>query len=344
MVRQKRQNIHDVARAAGVSIATVSRVINNNYPVDPDTRERVNRAIRDIGYYPDAAARTMRGNNSFVIGYVVSDISNSHFTVIAKAIEEIAGRNDYGMLVCSTGGDAKLEEYYLRTLMSRKISTLVINATGENDELIAAISRTLPVILIYRQLHNESFQGDFVGSDDFDGAYRLGKLAVEHGHRRIGLVCGPSSLNTGTERRRGFETALAEAGVRLPESLVYEGDFYRESGIKGAEKLLSGRAKPPTLLAAMNNAMAMGVMTYIRSAGLTVPADLSFLSFGDIHNRELLYFQPTVLSQNPHEIGSVVGRLLLSRLANPQRTPERIMIQGKVLEGDSVGDITPSCG
>ena len=332
----RHKNIHDVAKAAGVSIATVSRVINNNSSVDPEARERVNRAIREIGYYPDAAARTMRGNKSFVIGYVVSDISNSHFTVIAGAIEEVAGKNDYGLLVCSTNGDPAREENYLRTLMSRKIAALIINATDGNEALIASISRTLPVILIYRQLHGQEFLGDYVGTDNFDGAYRLARIAVEHGHRRIGLIHGPSSLNTGSERFDGFMAGLHEAGVRLPPSLLYQGDFYRESGEAGARRLLAGRGKSPTLIAVMNNAMAMGVMSYIRSAGILVPRDLSFLSFGDIENRDLLYFHPTVLSQSPDEIGAIVGRLLLGRLANPGRTPERILVQGKVLHGDSV--------
>lgn len=329
-------NIHDVAKAAGVSISTVSRVINNNSSVDPEARERVNRAIRDIGYYPDAAARTMRGNKSFVIGYVVSDIANSHFTVIAGAIEEAAGKNGYGLLVCSTNGDPAREESYLRMLMSRKIAALVINATDANEELIASIARTLPVILIYRQLHGQEFPGDYVGTDNFDGARRLARIAAGRGHRRIGLIHGPSSLNTGSERFDGFMAGLRESGVKLPPSLLYEGDFYRESGREGARTLLSGRGKPPTLIAVMNNEMAMGVMSHIRSAGISVPDDLSFLSFGDIQNRDLLYFQPTVLSQNPGEIGAVVGRLLLGRLANPLRTPESILVQGEVLHGNSV--------
>lgn len=333
----RKATIHDVARQAGVSISTVSRVINNNYPVDADTRERVNQAIKDIGYYPDAAARTMRGNNSFAIGYVVSDIANSHFTVIAKAIEEVAGRRDYGMLVCSTGGDEQREAEYLRMLMSRKVSALVINATGKNDALIAQISRTLPVILIYRQLHDPDFQGDYVGNDDFDGAYQLGKLAAENGHRRVGLICGPPRLNTGVERREGFLAALGETGIRIPESMIYYGDFYQESGMQGAQELLRKRsAGRPTLLAAMNNAMALGVMNFLRSSRVAVPEELSFLSFGDINNRELLYFQPTVLSQNPEEIGSIVGRLLFARLSNPGKSPERIMIRGQILQGDSL--------
>lgn len=329
--------IHDVAKLAGVSIATVSRVINNNYPVDPETRERVDRAIRDIGYYPDAAARTMRGNKSFVIGYVVSDIANSHFTVIARALEDVIGAGNYSLLVCSTGGDQQREENYLRALLARKISGLVINATGGNDSLIAKLSHTLPVTLIYRRIADKSFRGDYVGNDDFDEARRLAVMGMEKGHRRIGLICGPANITTGSERRDGFLSAMAAAGVKHPDSLLYYGDFLQESGMAGAQKLLKMR-KQPTLLAVMNNAMALGVMTYLRTTSLKIPKDLSFVSFGDINNRELLYFQPTVLSQNPGRVGETAGRLLLKRIANPTRPAESVMIPGEIILGDSLAE------
>ena len=330
-----RKTIHDVANSAGVSIATVSRVINNNYPVDAATREKVERAIRETGYYPDAAARTMRGNNSFVIGYVISDISNSHFTIIAKALEDGIGSASYNLVVCSTGGDRLREEDLLRTLMARKVSGLIINTSGENDVLIARISREIPVVLIYRQVADPSFRGDYVGNDDYEGAYRLAKHALDMGHRRIGLICGPQNLTTGVRRREGFLSAFGELGLKFPKSLVHYGDFYQESGVEGARKLTSGRNRP-TLLAVMNNAMAMGVMTYFRSNGISVPGDMSFVSYGDINNRELLYFMPTVLAQNPKRIGELAADFLAQRMVNPAKEGQSVTLSGELILGDSV--------
>lgn len=330
-----KKTIHDVAKRVGVSIATVSRVINNNYPVDAATREKVERAIRETGYYPDAAARTMRGNKSFVIGYVVSDIANSHFTIIAKAVEDAIGSSNYHLVVCSTGNDGKREEDYLRALMARKVSGLIINSSGANEPLIAKISREIPVVLIYRQTADPAFLGDYVGTDDYEGAFRLAKYALELGHRRVGLVCGPQNLTTGARRREGFLAAFAEAGLKFPESLIHYGDFQRESGVEGARRLTSGKRRP-TLLAAMNNAMALGAMSYLRTAGIGVPADISFISYGEIENRELLYFQPAVLAQNPRKIGELAAGFLKQRLSNPAKAGQSITLPGELMPGDSV--------
>lgn len=303
-----KKTIHDVARHAGVSIATVSRVINNNYPVGARTREAVMQAIRDTSYFPDASARAMRGNNTFAIGYVISDISNSHFTIIAKTIEDAIGGTNYNMMVCSTGDNGKREEDFLQMLWARKISGLIINSAGENDQFIARISREIPVVLIYRQIDDPTFAGDYVGNDDFDGAYRLARHILELGHRRVGLICGPQTVTTGIRRRDGFLSAFTESGLKIPESMIHYGDFYEQSGVLGAKKLTSVKRRP-TLLAVMNNAMALGVMSYLRTSGISVPEDLSFVSYGDIHNRDLLYFQPTILAQNPRKIGELeIGR------------------------------------
>lgn len=339
-VRGKKHTIHDVAEAAGVSIATVSRVINGNYPVDIVTRERVEKAIRETGYYPDVAARTLRGNNSFVIGYVISDISNSHFTVIAKAIEDGIGTSNYNMITCSTGSDKRREENFLRTLMARKISGLVINSSGMNDALLTKISLEIPVVLIYRQVADPNFRGDYVGNDDFEGAYRLAKYALDMGHRRVGLICGPQSVTTGVNRHDGFLSAFEEYGIKFPKSMIHYGDFQEESGITGARKLMCGQKKT-TLIAAMNNAMAIGAMSYFWSNGVAIPDQVSFLSYGDIQNRQLLYFQPTVLAQKPGRIGELAAEFLMQRLLNPDKPAQSSTLSGELVIGNSVASLRP---
>ena len=193
------------------------------------------------------------------------------------------------------------------------------------------------VILLYRHSKAPVFFGDYVGNDDFDAAYKLGRYILEMGHRNIGLICGPQNLTTGVERHNGFLKAMSESGIIVPKSMVFFGDFYQESGINGARKLLTAKKKP-SLLAVMNNAMAFGVMTYLRQSGIEVPETVSMVSLGDIVNRELLYFLPTVISQNPLEIGKIAGRFLLQRILNPNKKPESVMIPGKIVIGNSVYD------
>lgn len=330
--------IHEVARHAGVSIATVSRVLNRNSYVEPETAARVRRAIDDTGYFPDSMARGLRSRKTYAIGYVVSDISNLHFTVAAKAIEAELEAGGYNLIVCSTDGDSRKEEKQLRLLMSKKVDGLIINVSGKNDRLVCDLSRKIPIVLIARRVDNPDFAGDFVGNDNFRGAYELARHVLSFGHRRIGLIRGPDDLSTGSERFNGFTAALRDAGVTLPDELVFTGDFYEESGREGAQRLLAA-TPAPTLLVTMNNAMSFGALSYVKQRGLRIPEDLSFAAYGDIFNRELLYVNPTIVSQNPGKEGQLAGELLMRRIADKNATPMTALIPSSLLEGESIARI-----
>lgn len=331
----RKVTIREVAERAGVSIATVSRVINGTSRVEPETVARVERAVRETGYYPDAIARTMRRNQSFVIGLLIDDLSNHHFTTIAKAIEDVIRVKGYNLLVSSSNANPQIEVDNLKTFMSKKMDGLIVHSAGGNERLIAELSNQVPAVLVYRKVRDTGFFGDFVGSEDYDGAYRLAKHLLERGHRRIAVVNGDLSISTGAERFAGFMAALEREGVRIPESSIFRGNYLFESGVAGAGALMRGR-KRPTALAALSNNLALGVLAYLRENGFAVPGDVSFASFGDISNRELLYIKPTIVEQNPREIGRAAGELLLARIAEPDRTPEEVLIPSPIVEGGSV--------
>lgn len=330
----KNVTIHEVARQAEVSIATVSRVINNHH-VEPKTAAKVNRAIRDTGYVPDAIARGMRRGKSFAIGYIVSDISNGHFTIAAKYLEETLGKEGYSLIVCSTRDDREREMKQLRLLASKKVDGLVINVSGANNDVIVKLSQRLPVVLLSRKIADPGFKGDFVGSDGFQGAYALGRHVLSMGHRHIGLIRGPQHLSTGVERYNGFVTALKESGISLPESMIHLGDHYEESGWVGAERLL-GASQPPSILIAMNNPMALGALAYLRQQEVRVPEGVSFAAYGNISNRDLLYVPPTTISEKPEQEGKLAGEILLRRIADMDATPLHTSVPGELLIGNSI--------
>ncbi len=327
--------IHDIARLAEVSIATVSRVLNNNDRVEPKTAARVRRIIAETGYVPDNIARGMRQRKSYAIGYIVSDISNVHFTIAAKHLEEALAAEGYSLIVCSTGGDSHRELQHLRLMMSKKVDGLVINISGRNDDEVIDLSRKLPVVLLSRKIHDPAFQGDFVGSDAFQGAYELGRHVLAMGHRRIGLIRGPHNISTGSERYNGFITALKEEGLELPGELIYPGDYYQQSGWLGAETLLR-LSDRPTVLVAMNNTMALGVLNYLKQHTFRVPEDVSFAAFGIFSNRELLYVSPAAINEKPDEEGKLAGELLLRRIANRNATPMTALVPAPLLPGNSI--------
>ena len=335
----KRITIHDVAKQSDVSIATVSRVLNNNNRVDSRTATKVRRVIDQLGYVPDNLARGMRHKKTYAIGYIVSDIANVHFTVAAKYLQEYLAREGYSLMLCSTGGDKDRELQHLRLMQAQQVDGLLVNVTGKNDDIIAELSQRLPIVLLSRKIYDKTFKGDFVGSDAFQGAYELGRYILSMGHRRIGLIRGPMEVSTGSERLRGFMSALDEQNVAVDDALIYPGNYYQDSGWLGAEKLLA-TPEPPTVLVAMNNTMAFGVLSYLKKHNYRVPEDISCAAFGNMVNRELLYVNPAAISEKPDLEGKLAGELLLRRIADLDATPITALVPGELLPGNSILNLT----
>ncbi len=330
----KKTTIREVAREAGVSIATVSRVMNKNYYVSPDVEERVRKAVEKTGYYPDSIARSMKSNTTFLIGFIVSDISNQHFMAMARAIEDVISQENYNLIVCSTENEAKLEKDYIQALISKKISGIVLNTTGKNDDFIAKVSETVPVTLIYRRIRNGRFRGDIVNSNSLKGAYDLAKHLIGLGHVRMGIINGFPGLSTSEERFEGCLKALNEHGLSVEPEYVRNGDFTQESGYKGAEALM-GLDVPPSVIVAMNNAMTLGALKYLRTHGIRVPEDVSVACYGDIDDIELMYVQPTHVTQNPRTTGSKAAELILARIKDHTAANREVIFESTLQPGNS---------
>lgn len=335
----KKITIKDVARTANVSIATVSRVLNKNYYVSPEVEEKVRSAVTSTGYYPDSIARSLKNNRSLLMGFVVSDIANRYFVNMAKAIMEVIRARDFNLIVCSTQMDRIKEQDYLNALVSLKISGIIVNATGENDDLIARISRHTPVTLIHRRTHNPTFLGDFVDSDNARGSYELARHILSLGHRKIGIILGYPTISTAQERLSGIRRAYEEAGFELNEEDIYVGDFTEDCGYLGAEALMSRPEKPSAVLA-MNNAVILGALKYFRTHSIRVPEDISVGSFGNIEYLELMYVRPTLVTQNPWSIGTKAAELILERLNHKNLANREIIFHSELQMGDSMRTFT----
>ncbi len=334
----RRASITDVARAARVSTATVSRVVNDNYPVAGGTRARVLGAIAKLAWQPNEIARSLKTSATKIIAFVVSDISNVHFTSMARAIEDRVSAEGYNIIVCSTDGRREREAAYLTTLVSRRVDGLIINTTSSNDAMISGISRTTPVVLVSRRLRRSpGFRGDFVDSDNRRGAGVLTRHLIGLGHRRIGVLNGPQTLSTGRERYRGFVDAMRESGLAVDGDypLRQDGDFGEESGFAGARALCSRRARP-TALIVMNNAMAIGALRYLRASGIRVPRDISVAAYGGIAGAELMYTQPSIVTLDPREIGTRAGELILQRLRDPDIGNRDVIVDSQLVPGTAV--------
>jgi DNA-binding LacI/PurR family transcriptional regulator len=329
--------IKDVAKAAGVSTATVSRVINGNYNVSSEIEQKVLKAIDELKYFPNSVARSLKNDSTYTIGFLVSDISNSYFTTIAKVVEDIVSPKNYNIIMCSTEEEKSRELNYLKLLVSKKVDGLILNTTGKNDDFIAALSKKIPIVLINRRLFNMNYNGDFIDGGNLDGVYDLTAHLIAYGHRKIGVINGDLSVSTGMERFEGFKMSMKEIGINVDLNYPYrfDGQFTMESGYQGAAYLM-GLSEPPSGIVVMNNSMTLGALKYFRMNGIRVPEEISIVSFGNIENVELMYVKPSIVTLNAYAIGNKVGKVILERIHNPTVKNREVIITPQLIVGDSV--------
>lgn len=313
----QRVTIKDVAKLANVSPATVSRVINKNQKVDSGIKDRVLDIIKQVNYLPNSNARSLKKDTTLIIGLLVSDISNPYFTTIAKSIENVASRNDYNIIFCSTENNKEKEMLYLNLLIGRNIDALVLNTTGYNDEFICELSKSLPVVLLDRKIDNNSFKGDLVAVDDFQIGYMLATKLISLGHRKIGVINGLLNVSTGAERFLGFKSAMKKIGIDVDYTYpyIYNGDFTMESGYQEASKLCKSKDRP-TALVIMNNEMAYGALSYFRVHDIAIPEELSLVAYGYFKNINLMYTVPSIAVLEPEIIGDKAAELIVERIGN----------------------------
>ncbi len=310
--------IRDVARAAGVSVATVSHVINGTRPVAPETAARVRRTMEALDYHPNAVAQSLRTRKTHAIGAVVSDITNPFFATLVRGAEDAAIEAGYSLIVCNSDESAEKEDRYVRLLRRRQMDGLLISPVGDgSSRVIQDLPRwRVPFVFIDRRA--KGIEADAVLSDNIDGAYQATKHLIERGHRRIGIILGIKGATTTEERLAGYRRALDEAGIPFSDGLAVYGGYRVEGGQRATEEFLS-LSEPPTAIFSTNNLMTVGVLKTLAQRKIVVPQAMAVVSFDDLDLGEL--FQPplTAVTQNPYEIGRIAMGILLARFGDEER-------------------------
>ena len=329
--------IKDVAREAGVSIATVSRVLNKKGSVKDTSAQNVLHAIEHLGYHPNSIARTLKNDSSKTIGLIVSDISNDFFTRMARGIEDVLSDHGYNLFVCSTDDNQKREVQCLSLLREKQVDGIILNSSGKNNDLITSMSSQLPFALFSRKIPNPEFKGDFVDNDNYSGLRNLTEILLQLGHKKIGYIGGQSYISSAAERFSGFQSAMREAGMDVSEDYPYLflGSFNRlDSGYDGAKSLWD---KGVTAIICGNNLLALGAMKYCIEAKLNLPKELSLCSFGTLANQSLLAVSPTSCEQNPNAMGARLAELIIERIESKNCIPNReIRFTTTILPGNGV--------
>lgn len=312
----RRVTITEVAKRANVSISTVSRVLNKNYPVSDEVKERVLQAISELNYQPNAVARSLKKQKTNMIGVVVADISNPFFMQIAKGIESVVGPEKYNLIFCSTDENPSKEHALLRLLSEKRVDGIILASCNTDSSYINQLTeKNFPIILIDRKVPNCS--ADVIVEDNFSSAYKLTKYLIQMGHKKIGIVNGLLKVSSGAERFAGYKKALEDDDIKLRDDYVLQGNFKRLDAYNAARQLiLNNKNDLPTAIFAANNLMAEGIMVALREFGLKIPEDISLVSFGDISTPDLIDPRLTVISQNTFAIGQKAGETVLYRIQN----------------------------
>lgn len=316
--------INDVAKLAGVSRMTVSRVLNNSGYISQETRERVEKAIAAINYVPNALARSLRFKQTNIIALILTDITNPFFTSVARGVEDVAREQGLSVIFCNTDESEAAEITYLNILLQRQIDGFLLVPARDSSESIALLqAHAVPVVVVDRRVPHGPV--DSVRSNSEQGAYELIRHLLALGHTRIAVLSGSSAVSTALDRVAGYTRALREAGIDLDRQHIFFDQFTQGDGYLMARAALAA-IPPPTALFAANNFIAFGAIRAIREAGLRIPEDISIVAFDDLP--QSMIWEPflTVAAQPAYQIGQRATELLLSRMAGEGPTATQAIV------------------
>lgn len=308
--------INDVAARAGVSTATVSRVLNGKSTVDQGLADRVWGAAKELGYRRNGLARNLRRRSTAVLALIISDVENPFFTAIARGVEDIAQEAGYSVVLCNSDDDAGKEARYVDVAVSEQVAGVIVSPTTAAANFAPLHGAGVPIVAVDRPARGPSTDSVLVDS-------RLGaRNATEHllvqGYSTVACLTGPKGVRTADDRAAGHRDALRAAGVRAPAALTVRSE-YRASGARTATAALFERPSRPDAVLVANNAMALGVLQALRELGLGAGPDVGVVTFDDAPWATLTDPPLTVVAQPAYDVGSRAAAMLLDRIADPHR-------------------------
>ncbi len=327
--------IQEVAEKAGVSPTTVSHVINKSRVVADETRQRVEAAMEELHYRPNALARSLRRGQTHTLGLILPDSANPFFAEIGHSIEAAAFDQGYSVVLCNTEGDLDKEELYVDVLTKKQVDGIIFVAAGEqSDSLRTLLHHQLPVVVVDRDLADAEI--DAVLTDNRQGGYLATQHLIRLGHRRIGCIAGPSHLTPSAQRVTGYREALNEAGLPIDDALIMRGDFHPQSGYHAARSLLE-RPTAPTALFACNDLMALGALRAAAEAGRSVPGQFAIVGFDDIELASFTSPPLTTIAQPKSDLGRLAVGWLIEHIADKTRPARRELLPTRLIVRGTCG-------
>lgn len=307
--------IYDIAKKANVSPMTVSRVINKSGQISESTRKKVEKVVKELGYIPNSAARSLISKRTKILSLLITDITNPFFTRVARGAEDKAKQTGLQILLSNSDEDFEKEADYIDMLLSSKVDGVLLAPTGDQSKknIRKLIRHDIPFVLLDRKV--DGIESDLVLGDNYEGTRKLIEHLIEQGHEKIALINGPSNVSTARERQKAYEETLKLAGLAVDEKLMAQIHFKQDDANAVVRKLLSLPSREqPTAIFAANNFIAVNTIKALRSFGLAVPEDMSIVCFDDFE--PIPDFNPflTAAAQPAYSFGYMGIQFLIERI------------------------------
>jgi LacI family transcriptional regulator len=331
----KAASIYDVARESGVSVFTVSAVVNNKSHVGKSLREKVEAAIRKLNYRPNLVARSLAKQKTHTIGMIVPDIGNPFFPIVVRGAEDAAQKHGYNLLLCNSDDSLDKEEKSIELLLSKRVDGILLTkAAGDFRPSLQQMIKEVntPFVLVMRTY--PKLTKDAVITDDYRGAYEAVSHLARAGRKRIALISGPLKVSNAKERWQGFHDALKAESLPYEEDLVIEGDYRLESGYRAGHSLFSRR---PDGIYVANHLMTVGLLKAAEETGLRCPEDFGLVSFDDYPWLGIFRPRLTTVELPKHQLGSEAAELLIRRITGDTSKPVVKKLQPELRIRESCG-------
>ncbi|GAC1396893.1 MAG: LacI family DNA-binding transcriptional regulator [Chloroflexota bacterium] len=326
--------ISDVARLAGVSQATVSRVVSGDVPVAASTRGRVEAAIKELNYTPNGFARGLVTKTSSTVALILPDIANPFFPALARGVQDIASVKGLSVMISNSDSDAERERAQIQAFLSKQVDGIIIVSAGITAaDVQDLVARGIQLVLAGRGVKQNHTPGnnrvppgcDWVRIENYRGAFEATQHLLGLGHRDIAMINGPPQISTSQERLAGYRAALETSGIPFRPAFIEEGSYQFEGGYRAAEKLL--KKANFTAIFAANDSMAIGALQGLKAQGLRLPDDVSIVGFDDVPLSSLVSPGLTTMGVSSYEMGTQAAQLLLERISGKRKRGKQVMIE-----------------
>jgi Transcriptional regulators len=311
-------SIHDVARLAGVSAATVSRVLNSSGSVTDATRAKVRAAMKRLGYIPNPSARTLRNNRTGLLALITPEIINPYFAAVASGVQDMCRKSNYQLILCNTGGDESIEISYLNLLSNKQVDGIIIAPPGthtnpKSDVRIRnLIDSNYPIVMIGKRFDSDYVNCDIVTTNTAIGTREAMQHILDGGHSRIAYLGGPNPSVAKT-RLATFRSSLSAHGLIIDENLIFQTNLTLEDGYNICKKLLDITNRP-TAIFAVNDMVAIGAMIALQEAGIAIPSEMIVVGFDDIPLASIFRPSLSTVAQPKYDLGYIAAERLIARI------------------------------